>query len=91
MKKIGLYVHIPFCKRKCFYCDFCSYADKTALQEKYVQALTKEIVYKSKQLKENDSISIDTIYIGGGTPSQLSIENLNPRLRSCFIIFVSIL
>lgn len=66
MKKIGIYVHIPFCKRKCFYCDFCSYANKTSLQERYVQALTKEITHRSKK---NDNYKIDTIYIGGGTPS----------------------
>lgn len=80
MKKIGLYVHIPFCKRKCFYCDFCSYADKIDLQEKYVQVLTKEIVHKSKQLKETDSILVDTIYIGGGTPSIIKPEYIKQIL-----------
>ncbi len=64
MKKIGLYVHFPFCASKCKYCNFNSYANKNDLQLKYFQALLKELsMYKS------DNILIDTIFIGGGTPS----------------------
>ena len=64
MKKVGLYVHFPFCASKCKYCNFNSYSDKNELQLKYFQALLKELVmYKAKD------IEIDTIFIGGGTPS----------------------
>lgn len=64
MKKIGLYVHFPFCASKCKYCNFNSYSDKNGLQLKYFQALLKELLmYKAKD------IEIDTIFIGGGTPS----------------------
>ena len=73
MKKVGVYIHIPFCKQKCIYCDFISYANKAELQEKYVQALIKEI---KEWKRQNKDIVIDTIYIGGGTPSYLESENI---------------
>ena len=51
MENIGIYVHIPFCMRKCYYCDFCSYPGKLEKQEDYVQALKEEIKkQKSKKL-----------------------------------------
>ena len=59
----SIYVHIPFCKQKCLYCDFNSYQNKEELIEKYFEALIKEI--KSYKLNNN----LKTIYIGGGTPS----------------------
>ena len=62
-RELGVYVHIPFCKRKCEYCDFISYCDKDSLIELYVDALKKEINL------QNIQSYIDTIYIGGGTPS----------------------
>lgn len=64
-KKIGIYIHIPFCKQKCYYCDFISFCNKDDLIENYINALKKEI--ESQKIKEE----IDTIYIGGGTPSYL--------------------
>lgn len=64
MKKLGLYVHFPFCASKCKYCNFNSYSDKNELQLKYFQALLKEL-----QMYKSDTIEIDTIFIGGGTPS----------------------
>lgn len=64
MKKLGLYVHFPFCASKCKYCNFNSYSDKNELQLKYFQALLKEL-----QMYKSDAIEIDTIFIGGGTPS----------------------
>ena len=65
MKKIGLYVHIPFCKQKCYYCDFCSYANKLNLQEEYINSVIKVI----KNIKNKEKYLIQTIYVGGGTPS----------------------
>lgn len=70
MKKVALYVHIPFCKQKCLYCDFPSYSHKEELMEEYVEALSKEILEKTKEYK------IESLFIGGGTPSYLSNENL---------------
>ena len=64
-KEIRIYIHIPFCKKKCNYCDFVSYCNKTNLIEKYVKAILKEI-----ELQQINS-EITTIYIGGGTPSYI--------------------
>lgn len=63
--KIGIYVHIPFCKKKCDYCDFISYCGKDDLIEKYVDSVKKEIEHVKIKSK------ITTIYIGGGTPSYI--------------------
>lgn len=65
---ISLYIHIPFCKRKCYYCDFTSFSGKENLMIKYCNALSKEI--------NNVHQKISTIYIGGGTPTYLSCEAL---------------
>ena len=64
MKKIGVYIHIPFCKSKCFYCDFNSYQNKICLVDDYIEAIQLEI--EKYNLKKYE---IETIYIGGGTPS----------------------
>lgn len=68
--KAGLYIHIPFCLKKCRYCDFLSFEGcSRQLQEEYTEALVKEL-----SLYEKDAPEIDTIFIGGGTPSILSEE-----------------
>lgn len=64
MKELGIYIHIPFCKSKCSYCDFTSFANKEKMVEKYIECLKKEI-----KNKETNNCVVDTIYIGGGTPS----------------------
>ena len=74
MKEISLYVHIPFCKQKCLYCDFPSYAGKENLEDSYIDSLIKEINLKCK------GKIIKTLFIGGGTPSYLKEENLNNLL-----------
>lgn len=77
VKEIGLYIHIPFCKSKCYYCDFFSLSGKEKLQEKYVKSLEKEIIHyniENKILNDHNiekKYLIKTIYIGGGTPSLL--------------------
>ena len=68
MKEIGVYVHIPFCKQKCNYCDFVSFANKDGLQKEYIESLKKEIINWKKL---NKDYIIKTIYIGGGTPSYI--------------------
>jgi len=66
----SLYIHIPFCKHICSYCDFCKMYYNEELVDKYLESLDKELnsIYKEEEL--------DTIYIGGGTPSSLSIKQL---------------
>lgn len=78
MKKIGIYIHIPFCKQKCYYCDFISFAQKEELQERYVRAIIREI---ENFLRENQNLEIATIYIGGGTPSYLDSKYIKKILR----------
>lgn len=68
--KISLYIHIPFCKQKCLYCDFPSYCGKEDLMVRYVKAISKE-------LERLQYTQINTIFIGGGTPTYLSLEALN--------------
>ena len=67
MKTLGLYIHVPFCKSKCGYCDFNSYAGKEQRAEAYFSALKKEIKAASE-----DDVAVDTIYFGGGTPTFVS-------------------
>lgn len=71
MLEVGVYVHVPFCVRKCYYCDFVSYSDKFELQEGYINKLIEEIEDNKDLLGNNEII---TIYIGGGTPSSLKPE-----------------
>lgn len=69
-EKLGLYIHIPFCQKKCHYCDFLTFIGHDEMIEKYVKYLNKEI----EMYKGSDFI-LDTVYIGGGTPSYLD-DNL---------------
>ena len=77
MKKLGIYIHIPFCKQKCFYCDFISYANQDKYFQKYVQALSKEI----NNFIDNNEFEVQTIYIGGGTPSLIDAKYIEEILR----------
>ena len=62
----GIYVHIPFCKSKCRYCDFASFPDKLCFAESYMACVYREMAMRKKSL---ENYSFDTLYIGGGTPS----------------------
>jgi oxygen-independent coproporphyrinogen-3 oxidase len=64
----GIYIHIPFCKKRCFYCDFFS-SVQSENKDLYVEAVCKELRDRKNYLKEQ---KIETVYFGGGTPSQLS-------------------
>lgn len=75
-KELSLYIHIPFCKHKCFYCDFPSYASIDYLREDYVEALCKEINEKGTNYK------IKSIFIGGGTPSYLDTKEIRKILEA---------
>jgi oxygen-independent coproporphyrinogen-3 oxidase len=73
MQPAGLYIHIPFCRARCSYCDFATGAYEGALAERYVRAVGDEI--KTFRLTE-DAPDVDTIYFGGGTPSLLAPSQL---------------
>jgi len=72
-----LYIHIPFCDSKCSYCAFNSYVDKFHLKEKYISALIKQLEHELKRFHTKKH-SIDTLFIGGGTPSTISPELYKP-------------
>jgi oxygen-independent coproporphyrinogen-3 oxidase len=76
----GLYIHIPFCRQKCFYCDFFSKVYNADLADKYIDSLIKH----SKKFKNK---KINSIYIGGGTPSVLSLWQIQKLLSSLNNIF----
>ena len=78
-KKAGIYIHIPFCESRCIYCGFYSTTHNT-LQHRYTDALLKEMELRRNELGNN--YSIDTIYIGGGTPSVLQANELQRILAT---------
>ena len=92
MRNIGIYIHIPFCKSKCYYCDFVSFCNEEKNIKIYTECLKKEIEFKSLQLqkfckKNNEQFQIDTIFIGGGTPSIIEsklIVELLENIKSHF-------
>lgn len=71
-KSLGLYIHLPFCVKKCLYCDFCSFpAVSEAERGRYVSSLCREMREAAPALS---GYSVDTVFLGGGTPSLLSAE-----------------
>ena len=86
MREMELYIHIPFCMKKCSYCDFLSFSADEQTQYSYVQALLRELVFYGSKYKER---VISTIYIGGGTPSWLReeyMEAIMMQVRSSFSV-----
>ena len=79
MKNIGLYLHIPFCKSKCPYCDFYSFSGKDTQKDEYTKVLKHRILSSISTLQRKG----DTLYIGGGTPSVLGAENLKSLVDTC--------
>ena len=69
---IGVYAHVPFCRRKCFYCGFYSVA-VMGWRERYVRALEREVAMRGEYLPTQEA---ETLYVGGGTPSCLEGEEL---------------
>lgn len=67
----GIYIHIPFCKKRCFYCDFYSTTGKR--HDAFLSALDEEIKERKQELRGEP---VSTIYLGGGTPSQLKVEEI---------------
>ena len=76
-KELGIYIHIPFCKSKCYYCDFISYTNK----ENYIEEYIKNIIEELKQY-DLSNYNITTIYIGGGTPSFINEKYIVQLLRN---------
>lgn len=78
-KELELYIHIPFCVRKCHYCDFLSAPSEDTTREQYIEALCREIVsYKDMAV----AYKVSTVFFGGGTPSLLSEEQFERIIKA---------
>ena len=77
---IGIYIHVPFCKSKCPYCDFYSIPTEESVMDNYVTRLIDEINQWSEKIKKE----VDTIYFGGGTPSLLGNSRLNKIMEALY-------
>ncbi|HIX08876.1 MAG TPA: radical SAM family heme chaperone HemW [Firmicutes bacterium] len=80
----GIYLHIPFCKQKCRYCDFVSFCNRMDVAEAYMACLLKEIELRGKELSGR---TFDTVYFGGGTPSVVDPKYIYAAMRQikkCF-------
>ena len=90
MKEIGLYIHIPFCKQKCKYCDFISFAKKEEMIAEYIKWLCVEIREVGEGIKRDienkyvDKVKIKTIYIGGGTPSYINETHIKEIIKTIY-------
>lgn len=84
MEDVMLYIHIPFCIRKCLYCDFLSAPADRESQSLYVDALLREMELKKEIIKER---RISSIFVGGGTPSALDVKDLERLLTGIKRIF----
>jgi oxygen-independent coproporphyrinogen III oxidase len=84
LDSLEVYMHIPFCKRKCLYCDFASCSGREDSMEPYIKALIKEIRLRALEL---GTVPVSTVYIGGGTPSVLPPKLLAQVLDCLFDAF----
>jgi oxygen-independent coproporphyrinogen-3 oxidase len=79
MTQAGIYIHIPFCKSRCSYCDFATGLYQADIAERYVRALLRDI---QKTLEDELPQAVDTVYFGGGTPSMLSPSQIEEVLSA---------
>ncbi len=81
-KTVGIYIHVPFCLSKCYYCDFCSVTRADGEKKRlYTERLCAEIADFSEKIKSSGDIAVaDTVYFGGGTPTLLSCEQISTIL-----------
>ncbi|MBE3559461.1 MAG: radical SAM family heme chaperone HemW [Ktedonobacteraceae bacterium] len=85
LESASLYLHIPFCHTRCYYCDFNTYAGILPMREPYVQALLREIALAGQAAQHADGTlrRARTIFFGGGTPSLLSVSQVTRLLQAC--------
>lgn len=81
MNELGIYIHIPFCIQKCYYCDFISYTNKFDMQKEYIEKVIEEIKQNEELIKNRD---VTTIYIGGGTPSAVEAKYIKQILDNIY-------
>ena len=76
----GIYIHIPFCKKACHYCDF-HFSTSFKYKDQMINSLKHEILIRNRELKGE---KIESIYFGGGTPSVLNIREINSLIETVF-------
>ena len=81
----GLYIHIPFCSSRCVYCGFYS-TTGLELRDRYVDAICRELEVRGEKVRKGEGEKVSTIYLGGGTPSQLTIEQLKRIFETAYFI-----
>lgn len=79
----GLYIHVPFCTKRCLYCDFFSNTDMT-FKQPYVEAIIREMELRKEYIQGE---GLETIYFGGGTPSQLQVEDFDRLFNAIYKTF----
>lgn len=84
VQPLGLYIHIPFCRAKCIYCDFYSLPRSEESMDAYVAALCRDLIRRADAAK---GCSVDTVYFGGGTPSYLGADRLCKILETVFACY----
>jgi len=84
-KKLELYVHIPFCEKKCLYCDFLSFSAEDDLHKAYVDKLIEEIRVQAKNYSD---YQISSIFIGGGTPSVIKAVYISNIMSAIYEVFI---
>ena len=89
LETASLYLHIPFCHTRCYYCDFNTFAGLLPLREPYVRALLKEIALVGEKGQHEDGRlrRSRTLFFGGGTPSLLTVDQITRLLNACFSAF----
>ncbi len=85
----SLYLHVPFCHTRCYYCDFNTFAGLLPLREPYVKALITEIGLAGQMAQHADGRKrrSRTVFLGGGTPSLLQVEQIQRIIAACFESF----
>lgn len=83
-ERAGVYIHVPFCAHICSYCDFNTYAGQESLIPRYVDAVERDIAASATDFSSH---TMDTIFIGGGTPSVLPAESIGRWIRACRSMF----
>lgn len=81
-RDMGIYVHIPFCKQKCIYCDFPAYQNLEEYYDTYLYALVQEMTMFGDAYPKSRTKLVDTVYFGGGTPTELSLLQLEQILNT---------
>ena len=81
-RDMGIYIHIPFCKQKCIYCDFPAYQNLEEYYDTYIYALLQEITMFGDTYPKARTKLVDTVYLGGGTPTELSLSQIEKIINT---------